>query len=58
MTSKLFGYEILWISLLTIIFASLSFAFSEHLFLLFTMFSIITIGLVFYFLFNPHRRKA
>ena len=49
MTSKLFGYEILWISLLTIIFAYLSFTFSEHFFLLFSMFSLITIGLVFLF---------
>lgn len=49
MTSKLFGYEILWISLLTIIFLSLSFAFSEHLFLIFTMFSIIIIGFIFIF---------
>ncbi len=49
MNSKLFGYEIFWISLLTIIFAYLSFTFSEHLFLLFTMFSFITIGLVFLF---------
>ena len=49
MTSKLFGYEILWISLLTIIFAYLSFTFSEHFFLLFSMFSLITVGLVFLF---------
>lgn len=49
MTSKLFGYEILWVFILTIIFVSLFFAFSEHLFLLVSMFSIITIGLVFLF---------
>ena len=49
MTSKLFGYEILWISILVIFFASLVFAFSEHLFLLASMFSIIAIGFVFLF---------
>ena len=49
MTSKLYGYEILWISILTIIFISLFFAFSEHLSLLVSMFSIISIGFVFLF---------
>ena len=49
MTTKIFGYEILWIFLLTVTFISLSFAFSEHFLLLVSMFSIIIIGFVFIF---------
>tara|TARA_B100000989_G_scaffold277662_1_gene238799 strand:+ start:3290 stop:4660 length:1371 start_codon:yes stop_codon:yes gene_type:complete len=49
MTLRLFRYEILCTSLLIIVFLSLSFAFLEHLFLLISMFSIISTGLFFLF---------
>ena len=49
MTSKIFGYEILWISFLTFLFVFLSFVFLEHFLLIVSMFSIIAIGLIFLF---------
>tara|TARA_B100000575_G_C23114924_1_gene644404 strand:+ start:660 stop:2030 length:1371 start_codon:yes stop_codon:yes gene_type:complete len=49
MTSKLFGYEILWISFLIFFFGFFTFLFSEHFLILISMFSIIAIGLFFLF---------
>ncbi len=49
MTSKIFRYEILWISFLTFFFIYLSFEFLEHFLLIVSMFSIIAIGLFFIF---------
>ena len=47
MTSKLFRYEIVCISLLIFGFLYPFFAYSEHLFLLISMFLIISVGLLF-----------
>lgn len=49
MTSRLFRYEILCLSLLIFVFLSLSLAFTEHLSLIGSMFSIISVGLFFLF---------